>query len=103
MNGLEVNKIVYGDCLRGMAEMARCTVDCCVTDPPYGISFMNRAWDAKVPEIAVWTEVMRVLRPGGYLLCSGGTKTHHRLTSNIEASGFEIRDVITWHYASGLT
>lgn len=51
---------------------------------------------------AAWAaECLRVLKPGGHLLAFGGTRTWHRLTSGIEDAGFEIRDTITWLYASG--
>lgn len=72
-----------------------------VTDPPYGLSFMGKKWDYKVPGVELWNEVHRVLRPGGYMLVACGTRTQHRMVINIEDAGFEIRDVITWHYGSG--
>ena len=46
-------------------------------------------------------EVLRVLKPGGYLLAFGGTRTYHRLASGIEDAGFEIRDQIGWTYGGG--
>jgi site-specific DNA-methyltransferase (adenine-specific) len=46
-------------------------------------------------------EALRVLRPGGYMLAMGGTRTYHRLTSGIEDAGFEIRDTVAWLYGSG--
>lgn len=50
----------------------------------------------------VWAvECLRVLKPGGYLLAFGGTRTVHRLTSGVEDAGFEIRDGIDWLYGSG--
>src|SRR5215212_6714591 len=136
--------------MRGMPENS---VDSVVTDPPYGIRFMGKAWDA--PGIASgaaknerdnanlesfkqsrvkgggsaygtrsahagqydqspsanrrfqewceeWArECLRVLKPGGYLLASGGTRTYHRLACAIEDAGFEIRDCIEWLYGSG--
>jgi hypothetical protein len=39
-------------------------------------------------------EALRVLRPGGFLLAFGGTRTSHRLACAIEDAGFEIRDRI---------
>lgn len=39
-------------------------------------------------------ECLRVLKPGGYLLAFGGTRTWHRLTCAIEDAGFEIRDSV---------
>ncbi len=46
-------------------------------------------------------ECLRVLKPGGFLLSFGGTRTFHRLVCGIEDAGFEIRDTISWIYASG--
>jgi len=47
------------------------------------------------------TECLRVLKPGGFLLAFGGTRTYHRLACGIEDAGFEIRDCIQWLYGSG--
>lgn len=46
-------------------------------------------------------EALRVLKPGGYLLSFGGTRTYHRMVCAIEDAGFEIRDCIEWVYGSG--
>jgi site-specific DNA-methyltransferase (adenine-specific) len=47
------------------------------------------------------SEVLRVLKPGGYLLAFGGCRTYHRLAAGIEDAGFEIRDQIDWLFGSG--
>jgi len=77
------------------------SVDSVVTDPPYGLSFMNKKWDYDVPSIEFWKEVYRVLKPGGHILSFGGTRTYHRMVVNMEDAGFEIRDQIQWIYGSG--
>ncbi len=46
-------------------------------------------------------ECMRILKPGGYLLSFGGSRTWHRLAAGIEDAGFEMRDSIAWLYGSG--
>jgi len=46
-------------------------------------------------------EAYRVLKPGGYLLAFGGTRTYHRLAAGVEDAGFEIRDCLLWLYGSG--
>ena len=46
-------------------------------------------------------ECLRVLKPGGFLLSFGGTRTYHRMACGIEDAGFEIRDCIQWLYGSG--
>ena len=77
------------------------SVDSIVTDPPYGLSFMNKKWDYDVPSVEFWKEVYRVLKHGGHVLSFGGTRTYHRMVVNIEDAGFEIRDQIMWLYGSG--
>lgn len=36
---------LLGDCIESMRVMPDCSVDAVVTDPPYGIRFMGKAWD----------------------------------------------------------
>jgi hypothetical protein len=76
-------------------------VDAVVTDPPYGLQFMNKHWDYDVPSVEFWKLVYAVLKPGGHVLSFGGTRTYHRMVVNIEDAGFEIRDQILWLYGSG--
>lgn len=77
------------------------SVDSVLTDPPYGLKFMNKRWDYDVPSVDFWNEVYRVLKPGGHVLSFGGTRTYHRMVVNLEDAGFEIRDCISWIYGSG--
>ncbi len=37
--------LLRGDCLERLREFEECSVDSCVTDPPYGLQFMGREWD----------------------------------------------------------
>ena len=77
------------------------SISCIVTDPPYGLGFMGKEWDAGLPHDEIWKEALRVVKPGGYLLAFGGTRTYHRLTCAIEDAGFEIRDCLMWIFGSG--
>jgi len=77
------------------------SVDAVVTDPPYGLGFMGKAWDALPPGEEWARECLRVLKPGGHLLAFGGTRTWHRLASAVEDAGFEVRDSIAWMYGNG--
>lgn len=94
-------KLYEGNCLDVLRKCPDNFVDSIVTDPPYGLSFMGKAWDYQVPTTDIWKECLRVLKPGGHLLAFGGTRTYHRLVVNIEDAGFEIRDQIMWIYGSG--
>jgi DNA modification methylase len=91
-----------GNCLDVLKQYPDNYFDSVVTDPPYGISFMGNKWDYDVPSVEIWKEVLRVLKPGGHVLCFAGTRTQHRMAVNIEDAGFEIRDMISWVYASGM-
>jgi len=94
-------ELIHGDCLEEMKKMPDNSVDSIVTDPPYGISFMAKKWDYDVPKVEVWVEALRVLKPGGHVLCACGTRTQHRMAVNLEDAGFEIRDMVAWVYGSG--
>ena len=93
--------LVHGDSLSVLQTYPDGFFDCIVTDPPYGLAFMGKKWDHDVPSVALWSECLRVLKPGGHLLSFGGTRTYHRLVVNIEDAGFEIRDMVAWLYGTG--
>jgi hypothetical protein len=110
--------LYLGDCLGVLPGLPDCSVDAIVTDPPYSLSFMGREWDSFTPaQFQAWCEAwaaecLRVLKPGGWLLAFGGTRTSHRLVCGIEDAGFEIRDStadltgydapgLMWVYGSG--
>ena len=94
-------QIMEGDCLIKMREIPSESIDAILTDPPYGLGFMGKAWDVSVPGVEWARECLRVLKPGGHLIAFGGTRTIHRLTCAIEDAGFEVRDMISWLYFSG--
>lgn len=79
------------------------TIDSIVTDPPYELNFMNKGWDNAGVSFNkdTWKKCYEVLKPGGYLLAFGGSRTFHRIACAIEDAGFEIRDCIMWLYGSG--
>ena len=89
------------DCLNVLKTMKDNSIDSCVTDPPYGLSFMGKSWDYDVPKTEIWKEVYRVLKPGAHILAFFGSRTYHRGVVQIEDAGFEIRDQIMWLYGSG--
>ena len=97
----EIDYIRQGDCLTLMASMPDASIDAIVTDPPYGLGFMGKAWDALPPGEEWARQCLRVLKPGGHLLAFGGSRTWHRLAVAIEDAEFELRDSIAWMYGSG--
>ena len=107
------------------------SIDSIVTDPPYHLysivkrfgkedaapakfgtdgvfqraskGFMGKEWDGGDVSYdpATWAECLRVLKPGGHMLCFGGSRTFHRIAVAIEDAGFELRDTVMWVYGSG--
>lgn len=94
-------ELFHDDSLEKLKDLEEDSVDSIVTDPPYGLNFMNKHWDYDVPTVELWIECLRVLKPGGYLLSFASSRTQHRMCVNIEDAGFEIRDMIAWVYGSG--
>ena len=99
----ELYKLFYGNMLDMLDIIQPQTIDSIITDPPYELNFMGKGWDnsgiAFQPD--TWKKCYEVLKPGGYLLAFGGSRTFHRIACAIEDAGFEIRDTIMWLYGSG--
>ena len=124
-------KLFNGDMLDMLEVIAPNSIDAIVCDPPYGLTsitkrfgkedsapckeskdgsfarlskgFMGKTWDGTGIEYNVdaWRKCYEVLKPGGYLLAFGGTRTYHRIACAIEDAGFEIRDCLMYLYGSG--
>lgn len=120
-------EVYQGDCAEVLAEYPPDTFSAVVTDPPYGLSeeppveevigswlagreyqpacgtggFMDQSWDAVVPGPRVWKEVLRVLKPGGFLLAFAGTRTRDYLGLALRLAGFRLEDSLEWINAQG--
>lgn len=96
-------QLLHGDCRELIKQLPDNSVDSVVTDPPYELGFMGKSWDSTgvAYDVELWSECLRVLKPGGHLLAFGGSRTYHRLACAVEDAGFEIRDQIMWVYGSG--
>ena len=124
-------EIYNEDSFKKLDELEENSIDAIVTDPPYGLTsvterfgkdgsapakfgkdgafsrlskgFMGKEWDGtgieRNPEF--WAKCLRVLKPGGYLLAFGGTRTYHRIATAIEEAGFDVRDMINWITGQG--
>ena len=96
-------KLFNGNMLDMLQVIEKESIDSIVCDPPYELNFMGKGWDnsgiAFNPE--TWKKCYETLKPGGYLLAFGGSRTYHRIAVAIEDAGFEIRDTIMWLYGSG--
>jgi len=94
-------KILQGDNRDTLKTLADNSIDAIVTDPPYGIDFLGKSWDANTGALETYQECLRVLKPGGHILAFSAARTYHHLAVTLEQAGFEIRDQIMWIYSSG--
>ena len=100
--------IIHSEVESALASFETHSFDAVLCDPPYHLTsskdskagFMGHHWDggdiAFKPEL--WNSVLRVLKPGGYLLAFGGTRTFHREMMAIEDGGFELMDTLAWFF-----
>jgi len=122
-------RLFHADCREALRHLADNSIDSVVTDPPYALvsivkrfgganaapakgneayvrasaGFMGKTWDNGETAFsdAFWSEVLRVLKPGGHCVAFGASRGYHRLACAIEDAGFEIRDSLMWIYGTG--
>lgn len=49
----------------------------------------------------IFAEMLRVAKPGAYMLCFGGTRTFHRMFCAAEDAGWAIRNTLMWVFGQG--
>ena len=99
------NGLLYcADCLDLLKQMPDESVDLIVTDPPYGYSFMGKDWDKAVPPIEVWSECVRVLKPGAFAFVMSAPRQDvlGQMIYRLDRAGFRTDLTSLYHtYASG--
>jgi len=100
---IKLNQILIGKSEERLKEFPDNFFDGVITDPPYEIGFMGKTWDASgiAYNVDLWKGILRVSKPGSFLLCFGGTRTVHRMVVSIEDAGWQIRDQMMWIYGEG--
>lgn len=101
-------RLRHGDCVEVLKGMKEGSVGAVVSDPPYGLKFMGKAFDNLGEGAAQrewhrgWVEqVYRVLLPGGVLKAFSGTRTVHHLGYALQEAGFVDVSIEAWNYGSG--
>jgi len=87
-------QILTGDCQQVLSSYGENFFHSCISDPPYGMGMDH--WDHSVPNVDIWQEVFRTLRPGAFCLAFCSPELYHRLACNVEDAGFVIKDQIMW-------
>ncbi len=99
------NEIILGDCLEELKKIPAESVDLLVTDPPYGMKFMGKAWDKALPKVETWKECLRVLKPGAFafVMCIPRQDLLCRMILSLEEAGFDSRFTsLYWTFAKGM-
>lgn len=65
--------------------------------------FMGQQWDGGDIsfDVSLWAEVLRVLKPGGYIVAFSSSRTYHRMACAIEDAGFITHPMIAWVFGTG--
>jgi site-specific DNA-methyltransferase (adenine-specific) len=98
------NVMMCGDSAEKLKEINDNSVDMLCTDPPYGYSFMNKGWDKVLPDVEIWRECHRVLKPGAFITVMAAPRTDvlWRISRDLEEAGFDLSfSNIEWVYHSG--
>ena len=79
-------------------------IDCLVTDPPYGYSFLGRDWDKAVPSVEIWKECLRVLKPGAFAFIMSAPRQDvlSQMIIRLSEAGFRTDFTsLFWAYSQG--
>lgn len=121
--------LYQGDCLTVLPTLPECSIDAVITDSPYHLTQLSRGGSLRVNDITTpfgrtrlgdrgfcnqkwdggdiafrsdtWAAMLPLIKPGGFLLSFGGTRTYHRMAVAIEDAGFEIIETLFWVYSTG--
>jgi site-specific DNA-methyltransferase (adenine-specific) len=120
-----------GDSLEILPKLEENTFDSCICDPPYHLQsivkrfaktgrtdktrttsgphqrtangFMNQVWDGGdvAFKVETWEKVLRVLKPGAYIVAFSSSRTFGRMSVAIEDAGFITLPLTGWIFGSG--
>ena len=62
-------KLIHGDCLEKMKDIPDGSIDCVITDPPYGTTACK--WDTCIPFEPMWEQLKRVTKKNGAVVLFG--------------------------------
>lgn len=98
-------KLFNEDCLEVMKQLPDKSVDCIVSDPPFGVNYKNKIYndghDYILNNMNQWlSEMFRVLKDDGFCFLFVGVKTIHEWINASIESGFNYKNIIatsTYH------
>lgn len=96
--------VYHADCMDILKTLPDSSIHAVVSDPPYELGMGDHAFDKTgiAFDPTLYAELLRVLKPGAHMCLFAYPRMYHHLANAVEEAGFEVRDVITWHYAQGM-
>ncbi len=78
-----INKILHGDCVELMNDIATESIDMILCDLPYGTTACK--WDTIIPFDKLWEQYERIIKPNGWIVLFGSQPfTTKLINSNID-------------------
>lgn len=115
-----------GDCRHWLARLEPESIDLVITDPPYFLDGLDQAWEkgtkgkrgtgaigglpvgmkfdpSKGRELQTFIGevgelMLPAMRPGAFAAVFSQPRLAHRMAGGLEDAGFEIRDLLAWHF-----
>lgn len=84
---IEIDKIYNEDCLEGMKRIDDGSVDCIITDLPYGTTACQ--WDSVIPFEPLWEQYRRITKPNAAIVLFG---------SEPFSSALRMSNIKEWRY-----
>lgn len=75
---MSINRVIHGDCLEVLRTLPSASVDAVITDPPYGVRYLDRAGrsiandDDPTTILGAFTDIGRILKPDSLCICFYG-------------------------------
>jgi len=96
--------IYKGDCIELMQRIDNDTIDCCITDPPYGVNFQSSHRTESLPKIlndeapfVDWIPIVfQKLKLGGALICFYRWDVQDAFLNALVSAGFSVKSQIVW-------
>jgi site-specific DNA-methyltransferase (adenine-specific) len=82
------------DCLIGMKEIEDNSIDCILTDPPYG--YVKHKLDIPFNETEYFNQVKRILKDTGFIVLFGRGTAFYRWNTMLDNLNFKFLEEIIW-------
>jgi site-specific DNA-methyltransferase (adenine-specific) len=87
-------ELILGDCLEYMKSMPDKSVDCVVTDPPYG--YLNHKLDREFDSKNAVESFVKIIKPTGFCVMFGRGVNFYKINVLMSDSGMKFKEEVIW-------